>query len=899
MSTKLKKNFVATSLTSDKIHQYGLHNLAYPEQPLFQQLLAIHVLLSNCFETVVPFLAAAIKNLSVEQSAAFEIWLRNKKGVTIDDAAMQLATSFAYFIYHGFEEHNRLNFEIKFINTLSEYEAANFNRVSQALKEIKLAFFNMIDWEFKFGAVFQDKNVKLSSPVDERAFRNGLEKFYESDDVKYNEQFQGLLDKGKFYPEMAALGNDSHYKMMVPDVESNFLVNSSNLQMFNCQIKESNLDADKIHFSAQQLHNYAAHHHRGDVESARGTMRTVLSGDGTLDQVRTFRGYLPLGNKRKMDAIRHDDYQEYLDEMERKGMGSPFEVLNPWNIVTSHKYGDEGSSSSKQKYYDEIEKGERIAAEEADTDVSGNSSFGISMPAFVKPAYQLHKFTGSDVKALREERDKLYAALVRCNEDKKKYYAKRKELLNTDSFNDVVTPDEDSSNTENAESFQGKSFGCHFTCNMSDHMNVHPMLFETLSIRGNELIHAQDFKQSLVELYGKENLTAFEMEAKKFDVSTVLSLLKDNGEEAIDNMMEIIFSNMYEMKLRLMGMNNAVEREESTGFIKTLPYHKQLTKKKEYLKQKLIEKKNAALDRTNGERELDEDEEDNEELEIRGNPIIEEPDHEENEKQLAIYGKNYDLTDHIESKNSKEINSKLLLSKEVVVDEDNEVVTDVLGNPETITTVKIPKSLDVSKYTSFILSFFKGGIAKVKNPIEKLKLIKESDNRLVGFAQKITRTMVEVINKWTEKVRSVGGDLPALVDKIKGIIGQLDYIKGPIKGYAVRTINFIPTLVKTSQIEQGAEKVLKFLTSALGQLMQAVPKVFSFVIENKQLWATALNLIKNVGTYGSKGVALLSKGGGQITTNIGPLMVKSLGTVGKSTKLLTAVGNGAGALVKF
>lgn len=850
---RVNKNIVSTSITSDKIRAYGLNKLAYPERPLFQQLLAIHTLLLKSYETIFSDLKSFIATLEMEDSAAFEQWITSKSNVTSETVINQLALSFAYFLYHGFDEQNRLNFEIKFINALSEFETLHFHRDTTGLSKFYQEFFNMIVWEFQFGNVFE-KKISIKTEVDKERFKEGLEKFYDSDDFKYEEHFEGMLD-GKKYPEMTALASHPTYRSMVPRMHSNFSVSDSNLEQFNCRIKEQNYDPNKITFDAQLLHHYVEHRHGGDHDAAHAAMGRTLRGTGSLADVKSFRGYLPIHDNSRMQSMMKDDYQEYLDEMEQKGMDSPIELFNPLNIISSHKYGDEASEANKKKYYDEIAKGEQSYADEDD-------SFQANIPTFLKPSYQYNKFTSKDIKEIKKERDELYAALVRCNADRAKYLKKRKQLVDTNSFEDVVKEGEEGSTT---------SFSCHFNGNSSDEIHIHAGLFEAPLINKFNRPSVDSFKETLVELYGKDKLTQYEMESRKYDVKMFLALMNDNGPDKIMQLVYLIFMNMYQNKMEMLGLTQQIQVDEK-NLITTLPYHKELITLKEKSGRELAEKRNSAY-KENDEPYIVEDDDVEPDLAIQ------------EDQSMHKYGKTYDISDHVSSLSTKEVNVKMLLDKQPIVDEDGNPLLDVDGKPEMLTTVKIPKSLNVGEYASFILSIFKGGKTK------------EGQNRLVVFAQRILSSMSSVIGQMVDKVQSVGGDLPGTITKIKNIIGQLDVIRGPIKDYAIQVVQSIPNLVKFDKINQGLEKVLSFLTTVLGQIMQAVPKVFNYVIENKQIWNTALNVIKGVGTYAPKAISLISDGGSKISTQIIPVATKALGSVGTSTKLLTTVGNMAGSAV--
>lgn len=489
-----EKKLRKVSISSDSVRAYGLKNLTFPKRPIFQQLLAMHALYLSTFERIIPTMQDFIEGLDFSRSPIFKMWRdANPALKSVDGVSYKLAVSMCYFLFKGFDEQNRLNFEIDLINNLSKFEFYHFHKDNVGLLLFLADVFKAIDYEFHFGDVISTAPSKKKKDVDHELFRNGLVEHFGSNEETYRQEYNKVLD-GHPSAKMMMLASDRSYSSMLPNRKHNYHVHSGNVEHFNCQIKSANLDPNKIKFNEQLFVNYANHWHDGNMDKAKETLNVVLKGDGDEEQVASFKGYLPLHTPEKLMKEAENGFERYVRVMNQIGRGTPTDIYDLHNIY--HAY-------NKEDGIDDVEEEEDIEEDHDEGEIVRTTFDSVATP--LNPAFVFRKAKGDDVKLMKKQLDQMYNALVQCNKDRKEALKRKGELLDTTGFEDSVdeAPQEDVISPESMAGIKETVDPRHFYRTLmgkDKEVNV-----QQLNELAEELEKCNRVRRSLIAKLGKED----------------------------------------------------------------------------------------------------------------------------------------------------------------------------------------------------------------------------------------------------------------------------------------------------------------------------------------------------------------------------------------------------------
>lgn len=886
-------NEVFTTISSDEMHDFGLANASYPTNPTFKSILTIHALLLKSYKQILPQLIRFLQQADLQKSSIFYKW--NIKRENIEKAIVRLASSLNFFIFHGFEEKNRLEFEMKLMYFLNAFEDAHFKKDRNALSSIYVEFFNVLVLQLQIGE--PSTSMTFHPLVNPNLRSDAIIRHFNGSEDEYIKSYNDILDGNINANHLEMIGTE--HEELLPNPQYNYdIEDEDDVMQFNARMKAHPIHPTNIKFGhPQHWINHVQHHHGGDEEKATSSLYRVLEGEGTKEDYKSFRGVMPLHDDAMLQSkFVHSDWDRYVKNMKARNMGSPLDIFDPRNI----KYGLTHSSSvdykKHNKYSDLVdemkkEENERYSHNNIHSIDDDDTTFGIKAPAFLKPNYFVSTVMGKDLEGQRDLQQKLHEALTKCNsqlkEAKREVRELKKEAPKVSGLYSENTHDNDNTNEfdellkEEPKTFDGiipstlhgkkqtlqreldttyealqhcndelrrvlaekkklldnrtlETSKSTFGTHLNNHMRVTPYTFNPRSFGKDEKENVYEFKDSLYELYEKHQLSPEKESIIYDDVRHLIEILKEkNDVNLIRTLSNLILLTMYRQKLVMLG-EIVEDQMEQDGLLKTnhLPYHD--TYYEELHRNQIQNFHNDA-----GKGEMNNDPAHSRVHDYAYNA----------EKELEPLGSFYlaEEDEVVDGKIADLKHTKVYEIPEHVEQMSKKDVDDRLLFESTDKgIVKIPKKLNPKRIVDFIINLFHG-----------------NENKILLYAKGVIESIKKVINSIYEKAKSNGINLEFVTQKIMSITGIWDNIKGPLKDYAVQAINYIPKLVNLSKVlevaKEGIWKILQYLSLVVSWLMMYSKKVYNYVVESKVLWNSVLPLLQNAGTYVSSAASSVTK----------------------------------------
>ena len=902
-------------ITQDYLHDYGLKKAFYPAEDSFKKILIGKVLLRKSYDASVASLSHFVTLLDVKTSSRYRTYLleldlsgipekasKESKDKAISEMVIsRLTQSLRTFLFNGVNERNRFEFEFKLLDFLERFERLSYEKNVTAVTALYKEFYDAVQSELRLGDTVLKEDatntaLNAEAPVD--LYKEGLSKFYNDDDAYFKSTFEAHLVTRNASDVQNAV-RASKYSSLLPNTEYNFDVTTeAQKDRINAAFAAAKIHPRNLIFGENNVrwYNYVHHAHSGDEEEATQTLYDLLDGNASIQQMNTFRGYLPITNIPLLrERFEVSDYDMYRSDF-GTGMG-PLEVINPTNLKHAWSHGnpvDEVRHNKYGRYLEEVREKRRARAlhpvpDADDEDLTEEVDFGLEeephrgtfkkLTGFVDPRlhYQ-HLFNRGEAEerkqkeellAMLEEDEKTIEMMQRYNDQRAAALRRKNKLIDLESGDDSQATVVSDQPTKQPASFKSR---------LHHSMRINSSSFGLKNIADVENIDNINFDNSVNEVFGTRVLSREESERIAWDMRFLLGVIAEKG--GIARFANRVFLILYNTKLRILQVQMQEEFKEES-LLSKLPYHEEVYKKEAERKRKVSIKpskkpseKHAnmyAIEESSGDESSDEEDnesEEEEDIEEKEEATMVKPDslkkeevkEKAREKELIKKAKSTALVPAKKKKSRTGATSLNINIPDVVKSFDFGKIKSRFFEDEN-GHLKIPYNGDVQKYVSYVIQFFKE------------KDWASFQANLVWFAKKIYSELEYYTGVLIHKAQEIDFDYEKVISMIRYYMMKAAVISKPLANYAIEAVKKVPRLVKSDEFRGGLLKVLNFLVLCIGELKKYSGQIVQLANYKSILYNAAGKVIKYSGTA-----------------------IK--GTMSGGTKLITTAGKGGVMLLK-
>ncbi len=899
-------------LTQDYLHDYGLKKAFYPAEDSFKKILIGKVLLRKSYDSSVASLSHFVTSLDVKSSARYRSYLleldlssvsekasKEAKDKAISEMVInRLTQSLRTFLFNGVNERNRFEFEFKLLDFLERFERLSYEKNVTLVNALYKEFYDAVQTELRLGDTVlsepaTDAALNAEAPVD--LYKEGLSKFYNNDDAYFKSTFEAHLVSRKASDVQNAV-RASKYSSLLPNTEYNFQVTTeAQKNRINAAFAAAKIHPRNLVFGENNVrwYNYVHHAHNGNEEEATQALYDLLDGTASIEEMNSFRGYLPITNIPLLrERFEVSDYDIYRSDF-GTGMG-PLEVINPVNLKHAWSYGnpvDEVRHNRYGRYLEEVREKRRARAlhptpDADDEDLTEEVDFGLEeephrgtfkkLTAFVDPRlhYQ-HLFNRGEAEerkqkeellAMLEEDEKTIEMMQRYNDQRAAALRRKNKLVDLEAGEDTQATVVSDQPTKQPASFKSR---------LHHSMRINSSSFGLKNAADVEDIDNINFDNSVNEVFGTRVLSREESERIAWDMRFLLAVIMEKG--AVARFANRVFLILYNNKLRILQVQMQEEFKEES-LLSKLPYHEEVYKKEAERKRKVSIKPSPkkpsekhvnmyAIEESSGDEsedeednESEEEDEEEEEIEEKEEASMDKPasfkkeevKEKVREKQLIAKAKTTAIVPAKKKKTRTGATSLNINIPDVVKSFDFAKIKSRFFEDEN-GHLKIPYNGDVQKYISYVIQFFKE------------KDWSSFQANLVWFAKKIYSELEYYTGVLIRKAREINFDYEKVISMIRYYMMKAAVISKPIQNYAIEAVKKVPRLVNSDEFRGGLLKVLNFLVLCIGELKKYSGQIVQLANYKSILYNAAGKVIE----YSGPAIKSAMSGGTKLLTTAG------------------------------